>query len=118
MSEAMRAAAIERAAEGEGDMPESLTAPEQMLFLSLRLLSRLENWKIIPEERAGREKTKIKNQFRLNEFNCRMWEESAQRNVRIEKAMREVRGDPRLMREPKVVALISTIDGIRREATA
>lgn len=38
--------------------------------------------------------------------------------MRIEKAMREVRGDPRLMREPKVVALISTIDGIRREATA
>lgn len=60
MSEAMRAAAIERAAEGEGDMPERLTAPEQLLFLSLRLLSRLENWKIIPEERAGREKTKIK----------------------------------------------------------
>lgn len=110
----MKAEEIEQAASQEQEMPDGLNGAEQMLFLNMRALHRIEKLGVMKQQNIDRERNKILERFGLDAFNCRMWEKSVKRYKIIEAAQRAVATDKTLMRNDKVADLIYALNEIER----
>lgn len=109
---------IEDLAFNEREMPEGLPTQDQILFLKFRHLYRFARLSGMPQEQGKREKQKILVAYTVDCLNTEIYARATQLWKDTENARSEVCKDPALMREPKVRALVSAIDGIdRREET-
>lgn len=78
------------AAKGE-QMPDGLTAPEQLLFQSLRQLYALYKTGRIKKEWAKAEKTKILQEYAQNVLNHKCWVTSLERQRKLSYMIQDIR---------------------------
>lgn len=109
---------IEDLAFNEAEMPKGLPTQDQILFLKFRYLYRLARISGMSPEQGKREKREILVNYTVDCLNAEIYTRTAQLWKDTENARNEVCRDQVLMRNSKVRALVSAIDGIdRREET-
>lgn len=82
---------IEKLAAKGSEMPDKLTAPEQLLFLSLRQLYAIYRNGRLPKDIAKTEKTKIYQEYSQNELNYKCWTASLERQKKLSYMIQDIR---------------------------
>ena len=82
---------LEKLAAKGSEMPDGLTAPEQLLFLSLRQLYAIYRNGRLPKDIAKAEKTKIYQEFAQNELNYKCWKEGLEKQKRLSFIIQDIK---------------------------
>lgn len=106
----MTIAQLERLAMHGADLPDDLTEPEQLLFLSLRCLYAEHRAGRIQRDQAHTEKSNLLRAFEVNQFNYNLFAQTAQMRNRLADQLGAV-GRCRCPECRKVVAIF---DGFER----
>lgn len=93
MSERLLELPYEKTAMSGGEMPEGLECPDQILFLSLRLLYDSYKRKLIDRETATREKVELLRTYEANKIGESVIKECAEQTKRTELARAAYRKD-------------------------
>ena len=96
----------EQAAIRGEEMPDGLSYPDQILFLSLRMLYAQKRSRIIDRDTAVIEKKKLLDEYRLNQFREQMGEEWVEQIKLTEIARAEYRKNRTLENADKLVEII------------
>lgn len=82
---------LEKLAAKGSEMPDGLTAPEQLLFLSLRQLYAIYRSGRLPKDIAKAEKTKIYQEYAQNVLNHKCWVSSLERQRKLSYMIQDIR---------------------------
>lgn len=96
----------EKIAMAGGEMPKDLEYPDQILFLSLRLLYESYRRKLIDRESATREKVELLRTYEANKIVDKMGKEWVDQIKRTELARAEYRKDKTIENADKLLACV------------
>lgn len=99
----------EKTAMSGGQMPDGLEYPDQILFLSLRLLYDSYRRKLIDRESATREKVELLRTYEAHKIVDRMGKEWVDQIKRTELARAEYRKDKTIKNADKLLACVEGV---------
>ena len=101
----------EQAAIRGDEMPSGLEYPDQVMFLSLRMLYAQKRMNIIDRDTAVKEKKKLLDEYRVYQFNWQMGTEWAEVIKATELARSAFRKEPTI---DNATALVEVLEGRKR----
>ena len=98
----------EKDAMAGNEMPDGLSYPDQILYLELRMLYHQYYQKVIDRDTATKEKKKLLDEYRVNQFRDELWKKLADTIRMTELARADYRKNPC---NENAIKLIEIIEG-------
>lgn len=96
----------EKDAMAGGEMPDGLSYPDQILYLELRMLYHQYHQKAIDRETATKEKKKLLDEYRVNQFREELWKQWVEVVRLTEIARADYRKNPCYENATKLIEII------------